>query len=114
MPRPPLLKIPAHQKGDRNRERQCAGAPWVVGQRIHDGQAETCQGHHDDEQDRHSGGGAGDGADLVAGDLRQGATVASHGRHQNDEVLHGTSQHGADDEPEKSGKETELRSQDRP
>ena len=62
-------------------------------------------------RDREGGGGAGDGTDLVAGDVGERASVASHRGGEDHEVVHAARQHRADEQPQEAGQVAELRGQ---
>ena len=60
------------------------------------------------EEDRDHGHEAGERTDLGAGDVGERAATVTDGGDQHGEVLHASGQHGADEEPEKAGSESEL------
>lgn len=70
------------------------------------------QHREDDDHDQEAteqGDGARDAAHLLAHHVAQRATVAAGGEEQDHEVLHGTGQHHAGDQPQRAGQVAHLR-----
>ena len=106
-------EVEAHQDGKRHGQGGGDHAPRALGQGVVDDQGETGDKDDQNAQDGEHSDGTGGTADFLTHHLGQGLAVASHGREQNDEVLHGTAQHRADQDPQRARQIAELRGQHR-
>ncbi len=86
----------------------------LAAERFYHHESQPCERVDDDEQDRDRRGHAGHRSDLGPRDLGQGSAVAAHREGEDQEVLHGSGEHDADDEPEETGEIAELRGQHGP
>ena len=103
----------AHDERDRDGHADGEHAPRTVRQRVDHHDAQSGQRHQQDEQHGDHRDQSGERADLGARDIGQRAAFVADGGDQHREVLHASGQHGADQQPEKSRRESELRGQRR-
>jgi hypothetical protein len=100
-----------HDQSDGNGGADGEHAPGAVGQRVDHHDAQAGQRYQQNEQHRDHGHQAGERADLGARDIGQRAAAMAHRRHQHGEILHAPGQHRPHQQPQKSGREAELRGQ---
>ena len=82
-------------------------------QRVDDDQRHHRQQNNHDQQHRHQRHKPADLADLLARHLAQRFAITPHRAEQNDEILYGSAQHRAEENPQRSRQIAELRSQGR-
>ncbi len=86
-------------------------APGAVSQRIDHDDAESRQADQQDEEEGDHRDQARAVADLGAGDVGQRFALMTHGSDEHGEVVDAAGEHGANEDPEEAGGETELRRQ---
>ena len=99
----------AHGQGDRNAGADGERSPGAFCERVDHDDAQTRDGNDHDGENGHHGDHAGHRTEFVPYDLRERAAVATNRRRENDEVMHGTGEHDADEKPQEAGREPELR-----
>ena len=108
-----IAAVDAHQYRDRQGREDGEGAPWAVGQRLDDNEAEHReQNDHDRENAEHSdepGGFAHFGFDQIA----ERAAVAAGRDEQDQHVLHRAGEDDADHQPQRAGQIPHLRGENR-
>ncbi|MNF66812.1 hypothetical protein D3C84_486100 [compost metagenome] len=106
-----VAHVDAHEHRDRDGRHHRENAPRAFGQGFHDNQ---CQHREDDDHDQEATeqrNGAGNAAHFFADHVPQGTAVATGGHEQDHEVLNGTRQHYAGDQPQRAGQVAHLRRQ---
>ncbi len=111
---PQKTHIDSHQDGDGNGHGDGEKPPGTALQRIYNHQARYRDDDGDDGKHTDERGKAGKAADLFLGHLADGFAVATNRTKEDHEILHGTRQDGANDDPQGAGKIAELRRQDGP
>ena len=103
-----VAQIEAHERRDGHGHGDGEGSPGTALERVDHDQADD--GEHDDhdEENGDEGNEAADLADFFARHLAERFAVAAHGAEQNDEILHGPGEDGAEDDPQGSGEIAEL------
>jgi len=81
---------------------------------VDDGQRQTGQRQHKDEEHGHAGGAAGHRTDLQLRDAPDALAPMPHRGEEHDHVMHGAGHDCADDDPQRTRKIPELRGQHRP
>ena len=109
----PHIHPEAHEHAKRDGHRDGEGAPHGVGERIHERNAETRQGNHQDHDDRDRRDEADEGADLLLDDVGQRLAAAPHRRPQDHGVVDRAGQAASRDEPDEPGRVAELRREHR-
>ena len=106
-------KMDAHEQGDRDGEPDRHDAPRARCKRIHHDEREHGDQHDHDAEYGDERRRARNGADLVPRHCSQRTTVAPNGGKQDDEILHGASEHDARNDPDRAGEKAELRGERR-
>ena len=104
----PVAQVEAHEEGDGHGGGDGEGAPGAALEGVDHDQADHREQDDHDEQDGEQGDEAADLADLLARHLAERFAVAAHGAEEDDEVLDGAAEDGADDDPEGAGQIAEL------
>ena len=105
---PDIPQVQAHEERDGDGCSDRENAPWTFGEHLHDNQPEHRQKDDHDRQDRHQGQCTQERIQFVLHHLTQGTAVATHGCGEDEEVLGCTAKDDSNQDPQGSGKVTEL------
>ncbi|MNF62837.1 hypothetical protein D3C84_445230 [compost metagenome] len=108
-----VAHVDAHEHRDRDGRHHRENAPRAFGQGLHHDQRQHREDDDHDQEAAEQCDGAGDAAHFLTDHVAQGTTVAAGGHEQDHEVLHGTGQHHAGDQPQRAGQVAHLRRQHR-
>ncbi|MNB93229.1 hypothetical protein D3C75_403500 [compost metagenome] len=106
-----VAHVDAHEHRDRDGRHYRENAPRALGQGLDHDQRQHREDDDHDQEATEQRDGAGDAAHFFTDHVAQGAAVAAGGHEQDHEVLHGTGQHHAGDQPQGAGQVAHLRRQ---
>ena len=104
-----VASVNAHQHGDRDRHHHGEGGPGALFQGFDDDKRQDGEQDHHDQQHADHRDCAGELAKLGADHVAERAAIAARRSPKYDEVLHGTGEDDAGNQPQRSGQISHLR-----